>query len=180
VIAKNAEQSLSDQNPMTRLQIDKVIVHMSVGEGGQRLINAEKIIKTLTGRGTVRTEAKKTQPVFGIRKGQAIGCKTTLRGSVADKFLMTALDIRQYHISDYQFDENGNMSFGIVEHTDFPGMTYDPEIGIYGMDVTVTFKKSGYRIAKRRVASRRIPNSHKVKRMEAVAFMTDKYHVVII
>jgi len=180
VIAKNAEKSLSDQNPMTRLQIDKVIVHMSVGEGGQRLINAEKIIKTLTGRGTVRTEAKKTQPVFGIRKGQAIGCKTTLRGSVADKFLMTALDIRQYHISDYQFDENGNMSFGIVEHTDFPGMTYDPEIGIYGMDVTVTFKKSGYRTAKRRVASRRIPNSHKVKRMEAVAFMTDKYHVVII
>jgi len=179
VTDKNGEKPLGIQNPMTRLQIDKVIVHMSVGEGGQRLINAEKIIKTLTGRDTVRTEAKKTQPAFSIRKGQAIGCKTTLRGSVAHRFLMLALDIRQNHISDYQFDENGNISFGIVEHTDFPGMTYDPEIGIFGMDVTVTFKKSGHRIAKRRVASRRIPNNHKVKRMEAIAFMTNEYNVVV-
>ncbi len=69
-MTKNAETSHGNQNPMKKLQIDKVIVHMSVGEGGQRLINAEQIIKTLTGQGTVRTEAKKTQPAFGIRKGQ--------------------------------------------------------------------------------------------------------------
>jgi large subunit ribosomal protein L5 len=178
-MTKNAETFHGNPNPMKELQIDKVVVHMSVGEGGQRLINAEQIIKTLTGQQTVRTAAKKTQPVFGIRKGQAIGCKTTLRRSVADKFLKTALDTRQYHINDYQFDENGNLSFGIVEHTDFPGMTYDPEIGIFGMDVTVTFKKSGYRITKRRITSRRIPNSHKVKRAEAIAFMKDKCNAVI-
>jgi large subunit ribosomal protein L5 len=178
-MTKNAEMSYDNQNPMKKLRIDKVIVHMGVGEGGQRLINAEQIIKTISGQGTVRTKAKKTQPAFGIRKGQSIGCKTTLRGVIADKFLRTALDIRQYHLNDYQFDENGNLSFGIIEHTDFPGMTYDPEIGIFGMDVTVTFKRPGYRITNRRIASRKIPNRHKVNRAEAIAFMTDKCNAVI-
>ena len=57
------------------VHIDKVVVHMSVGEAGDKLVKAENIITEITGQKPVRTIAKRTQPAFGIRKGQPIGCK---------------------------------------------------------------------------------------------------------
>ncbi len=167
------------ENPMTTPTLDKVVVHISVGEGGQKLINAENIVRVLTGQATVRTSAKKTQPIFGIRKGQDIGCKTTLRSKRASTFLHSALETRQNFVNEYQFDDNGNVSFGIADHTDFSGMTYDPQIGIFGMDVIVSLKKPGYRVARRHTAQRRIPIRHRVTRDEAIAFLQDNYNVVL-
>ena len=172
------EQKQTD-NPMTKPTLDKVTVHISVGEGGQKLINAENIVKTLTGQATVRTSAKKTQPIFGIRKGQAIGCKTTLRRERASAFLRSSLETRQNFVHEFQFDDTGNVSFGIVDHTDFPGMTYDPQIGIFGMDVIVSLKKPGYRVARRRAAQRRVPIRHRVTREQAISFLQDNYNVVL-
>ncbi|MGZ4863412.1 MAG: 50S ribosomal protein L5 [Halobacteriota archaeon] len=166
-------------NPMTAPMLDKVVVHISVGEGGQKLINAENIVKTLTGQATVRTSARKTQPIFGIRKGQDIGCKTTLRSKRASTFLHRALETRQNFVHEFQFDENGNVSFGIVDHTDFSGMSYDPQIGIFGMDVIVSLKKPGYRVARRHAAQRRIPTRHRVTRDEAIAFLQNNYNMVL-
>jgi large subunit ribosomal protein L5 len=178
VVEVGAAQNQSD-NPMTKPVLDKVTVHISVGEGGQKLINAENIVKNLTGQATVRTIAKKTQPTFGIRKGQAIGCKTTLRRERASSFLHSALETRRNLIHEFQFDESGNVSFGIVDHTDFPGMTYDPQIGIFGMDVIVSLKKPGYRVARRHATQRRIPMRHRVTREDAIAFMQGNYSVVL-
>ena len=172
------EQKQTD-NPMTKPTLDKVTVHISVGEGGQKLINAENIVKTLTGQATVRTSAKKTQPIFGIRKGQAIGCKTTLRRERASAFLRSSLETRQNFVHEFQFDDTGNVSFGIVDHTDFPGMTYDPQIGIFGMDVIVSLKKPGYRVARRRAAQRRVPIRHRVTREQAISFLQNNYNVVL-
>jgi large subunit ribosomal protein L5 len=173
-----AARSYGD-NPMTKPTLDKVTVHISVGEGGQKLINAEHIVKTLTGQATIRTSAKKTQPVFGIRKGQDIGCKTTLRSERASTFLRRALETRQNLVHEFQFDESGNVSFGVVDHTDFPGMSYDPQIGIFGMDVIVSLKKPGYRVAQRHAAQRRVPIRHRVTREEAIAFLQSNYNVVL-
>ena len=64
---------------MKDIYIDKVVVHMGVGESGERLVKAEDIMKQITGQKPVRTIAKRTQPAFGIRKGAPIGCKVTLR-----------------------------------------------------------------------------------------------------
>jgi len=178
-VAENQQAQEQGNNPMTKPTLDKVTVHISVGEGGQKLINAENIVKTLTGQATVRTSAKKTQPIFGTRKGQAIGCKTTLRSERASTFLHRALETRQNFVHEYQFDENGNGSFGIVDHTDFPGMTYDPQIGIFGMDVIVSLKKPGYRVARRHAAQRRVPIRHRVTREDAIAFLQSNYSVVL-
>lgn len=167
------------RNPMTMPKLDKVTVHIGVGEGGQKLVNAETIVKILTGQTTVRTLAKKTQPMFGIRKGQAIGCKTTLRSQRAESFLKRALEIRQNLVREFQFDETGNVSFGITDHTDFPGMAYDPEIGIFGMDVIVSLKKPGYRVARRHAAQRRVPLRQRVTHEDAIALMRDNYGVVL-
>lgn len=178
-MADNQTVRALDDNPMTTPALDKVVVHICVGEGGQKLINAENIVRTLTGQATVRTAAKKTQPIFGIRKGQDIGCKTTLRSKRASTFLHRALETRQNLVHEFQFDENGNVSFGIVDHTDFSEMTYDPQIGIFGMDVIVSLKKPGYRVARRHVAQGRLPIRHRVTREEAIAFLQDNYNVVV-
>ncbi len=177
----NEEQAKkqADRNPMTTPLLDKVTVHISVGEGGQKLINAETIVKTLTGQPTVRTVAKKTQPSFGIRKGQAIGCKTTLRGNRASDFLRRALEIRGNFLHEFQFDEGGNVSFGIVDHTDFPGMAYDPQIGIFGMDVIVALKKPGYRVMRRHALQSHVPLRHRVKREEAIDYLEKNYSMVL-
>ena len=164
---------------MKEIYIDKVIVHMGVGESGEKLVKAEELVTKITGQKPVRTIAKRTQPAFGIRKGAPIGCKVTLRRANAEKFVETALDIIERHLAVYQFDQTGNFSFGIEEHTDFPGMAYDPAIGIYGMDVNVVLERKGVRVARRGVARRKLPNVQKVKKDEAIAFMRERYQVEV-
>ena len=93
--------------------VEKVIVHMGVGESGQHLVNAEEILKTITGQGVVRCFAKRTLPAFSIKKNEPIGCKVTLRGQRAQEFLGTSFEIIEKTLSRAQFDSLGNVSFGI-------------------------------------------------------------------
>ncbi|MDT8357172.1 MAG: 50S ribosomal protein L5 [Methanomicrobiaceae archaeon] len=166
-------------NPMQDLRIEKVVVHMGVGESGEKLVKAENIIKEITSQKPIRSIAKKTQPAFGIRKGAPIGCRVTLRGDAAEQFIGTALDIIEKRLSPFQFDQNGTFSFGIEEHTDFPGQSYDPMIGIYGMDVNVVLSRRGLRVARRSIQQQKIPLKQKVDRNAAIAFMHEKYGMVI-
>ncbi|CAD7767910.1 50S ribosomal protein L5 [Candidatus Methanoperedenaceae archaeon GB37] len=167
-------------NPMLRPRIEKVTVHIGVGESGERLASAEKIMKTITGRTPVRTKAKKTLPGFGIKKREPIGCKTTLRGKTAEEFLKTCLKINEDRLAVSQFDDNGNFAFGIEEHTDFPGMKYDPEIGIFGMDVIVSVKKPGYRVRRRRVQRSKVPTRHKLTPEDSIAYMKEEFNIEVI
>jgi len=164
---------------MRDIYIDKVVVHMGVGESGERLVKAEDLVKKITGQKPVRTIAKRTQPAFGIRKGAPIGCKVTLRRGNAEKFVATALNIIERQLAVTQFDRTGNVSFGIEEHTDFPGMSYDPTIGIYGMDVNVVLERKGVRIARRSAERRKLPADQKVNQEEAIAFMREHYQVEV-
>jgi large subunit ribosomal protein L5 len=170
---------MSAGNIMRMPRIEKVTVHMSVGESGKKLSNAEMIMQTITGQKPVRNFAKKTMPAFGIKKDEAIGCKVTLRGEKADKFLNTAFAIRDKQISLKSFDRNGNFAFGIEEHTDFPGLEYDPDIGIYGMDVIVSLERPGYRIKRRKAQQHEIPEGHKLGRDDSIAFLAGKYGVEV-
>jgi large subunit ribosomal protein L5 len=167
-------------NPMRIPSIEKVTVHIGTGESGERLTNAEKLLGTIVKQKPVRAIAKKTLPSFSIKKREPIGCKVTLRGKNAQEFLKTALKIIDNKLSASQFDENGNFSFGIEEHTDFPGMKYDPSIGIYGMDVNVSLKRPGYRIHTRKVETQKIPMNHRLKKEEAISFLKEKYGAEVI
>ncbi len=75
-----------------------------------------------------------------------IGCKVTIRGKEAEEFVKKALWIRENRLAKYSFDPEGNFSFGIQDYTDFPGMKYDPEIGIFGLDVSVSLSRPGKRV----------------------------------
>jgi len=170
-------ESQADFHEMREPTIEKVVVHMGVGEGGRALADAEEIIEDVTGQQSVRTQAKATKPEFGIRQGDPIGAKVTLRDDEAGEFLETALPIAD--VSAGQFDDTGNFSFGIEEHTEFPSQDYDPNVGIYGFDVTVNLVRPGYRISKRDKVTRSIPSGHRLTAEDAIAYLEANFDVEI-
>jgi large subunit ribosomal protein L5 len=170
-------ETAGEFHEMREPRIEKVVVHMGVGPGGRDLGHAEDIIETITGQESVRTQANATEPEFGIRQGEPIGTKVTLRGTDAHEFLETALSFTD--LSRRQFDQTGNFSFGIEEHTEFPSQEYDPGIGIYGLDVTVNLVRPGYRVSKRDKANRSIPSGHRLTTADAVAFIEQHFDVSV-
>jgi large subunit ribosomal protein L5 len=157
--------------------IEKVVVHMGIGQGGVELGNAEEILGEITEQQPVRTVAKATEPEFNIREGDPIGTKVTLRDEDARAFLETSLPLTDLH--ERQFDDTGNFSFGVEEHTEFPSQEYDPNIGIYGLDVTVNLVRPGYRVSKRDQASQSIPSRHRLNPADAVAFVESEFDVEV-
>ena len=164
---------------MREVFVDKVVVHMGVGESGEKLSKAVDLMKQITGNSPVRSNAKKTNPAFGIRKGSPISCKVTLRGKKAGDFLDTALKIIERKVNPGQFDRSGNFSFGIEEHTDFPGMSYDPQIGIYGMDINVVLARRGIRVSRRHIEQHRLPQKQQVNPEDALSFLKERYSVEV-
>jgi len=167
-------------NPMTEPRIAKVTLNIGVGESGERLEKAMKVLEGLTGRKPIKTLSKTTNKDLGIRKKMPIGCKVTLRRKEAEDFLKKAFKIRDNKISWYSFDRNGNLSFGIPDHTLFPDQKYNPEIGIFGMDVCITLEKPGYRIKRRKIGSRSIPKKHRIQREEAMEFISKRFNVEVV
>jgi large subunit ribosomal protein L5 len=167
-------------NPMRRISIDKIVVNIGVGQAGEQLIKGEKVLEMVTGRKAARTRSKTQNKELGIRVGMPIGAKVTLRGRGANEFLKTALYIRNNKINWYSFDQEGNFSFGVQDYTNFPNQKYNPEIGIFGMDVCVTLRRAGGRVARRRRAQGHIPHSHRINAEEAQAWLVEKFSAEVV
>lgn len=167
-------------NPMRALRIDKVVVNIGVGEGGERLRKAERVLELLTGQKPYRTVGKKTNRDLGVRKGGPIGCKVTLRGPRAEEFVRKALWVKENKVSLYSFDDLGNLSFGIRDYTQMKDMKYDPDIGIFGMDITVVLKRPGKRVALRKRRRSKIGHKHRVSIGEAIGFFKERFNVEVV
>jgi large subunit ribosomal protein L5 len=165
---------------MREIRLEKAVANIGVGDSGERLVKAEKVLAMITGKKPVRTMAKTTNRDLGIRKGQQIGCKVTIRGKEAEEFVKKALWIRENRLAKYSFDPEGNFSFGIQDYTDFPGMKYDPEIGIFGLDVSVSLNRPGKRIQRRSIMERSVPKRHRVSRKEGHEYVKQKYGVEVV
>ncbi len=161
-------------------RIEKVTINIGVGEGGERLRKAEQVMQEITGQKPVFTISRTINKDWGIRKEMPIGCKVTLRGEKAMDFLKRALWTRNNRIADWSFDKEGNVSFGIPDHTEFEGMKYDPSIGIFGMDVCITMERAGYRIKRRRINRKRVPRRHRLTPEETMEFLKSKLNVEVV
>jgi len=166
-------------NPMQTPRIEKVVVNIGVGESGEKLIKAEKLLGKLTERKPIRTISKHKIPSWGLKKGDPIGCKVTLRGKEAEEFLKRGFSAKDNQLKESNFDEYGNFSFGIHEYIDIPGIKYDPDIGIFGMDITVTMERPGYRIKRRKLKKRKIPSRNLVSKEESTEFIKKKFGINI-
>jgi large subunit ribosomal protein L5 len=165
---------------MRDIRVEKVVVNVGVGEAGEKLVKAQKVLELVTKQKSVQTLSHQAVRDWGVRRNMPIGTRVTLRGEAADVFLKAALEIRNNRLPGYSFDPRGNVSFGIQDYTDFPGMKYDPEVGVFGMDVAVSLQRPGFRIARRTVRARKIPRRHRVNREEGMTFMKDRYKVEVV
>jgi len=167
-------------NPHRVVRVIKVVVNAGVGESGEPRSKAEKVLQMVTRQKPVATRSHSTNRDFGIRQGQEIGAKVTLRGDAALEFLQRAFEARDRQFDIDSIDRNGNFSFGIADYTDFSGMKYDPAIGIHGMDVAVEMGRAGHRIRTRRLQARPLPKALRSTREETRAFLVSQLGVTIL
>jgi large subunit ribosomal protein L5 len=166
-------------NIMQQPRIEKVTLNIGAGKDQKLLDKGVIVLKAITGIDPVKTVTMKRIPTWGLRPGLPIGCKLTLRKSKAVELLKRLLAAKDKKLTPSQFDNNGNVSFGIHEHIDIPGIVYDPKIGVMGLQVCVTLEKPGYRVKKRRLMSRPIPRKHIVSKEEAMEFMQKEFGITV-
>ena len=169
-----------EEQPMLKPRIEKVVVNLSVGKSGEPLEKASKVLKELTNQTPVKKKAKKTIRDFGVRQGEPIACVVTLRKQKAIDFLKKVLPVVDNKISRSSFDRQGNFAFGIKEHIEIAGVKYDPDVGIFGMDVCVSMSRPGYRVKNRRKGKAQLGSKHVLTPEEAVVFVKQTLGVEIV
>jgi len=155
------------ENPMRNVVLEKVTLNMGAGEAGPRLEKSKALLEKISEKKVVITRTKK-RTTFGGAKGKSIGVKVTIRGQLAVELLQKLIRSFDSKLLESQFDNSGNFSFGVAEYINIPGVKYDPDIGILGMDVCVTLRRAGFRISKRMVRPKKIGKTHKITREEAM------------
>jgi large subunit ribosomal protein L5 len=169
-----------EQHPMLRPRIDKVVVNLNVGKSGEPLEKANTVLKEITGQTPVKRKAKKTIRDFGIREGESIAVVVTLRKQKAVDFLKKIFPVVDNKVSKNSFDVRGNFAFGLKEHIEIPGVKYDPEIGIFGMDVCVSVNRPGHRVKIRRKQKQSIGPKHLLTPEESIVFIKQTLGVEIV
>lgn len=85
---------------------------ISVGESGDRLTRASKVLEQLTGQTPVTSKARYTVRSFGIRRNEKIAVHVTIRGPKAEEILERGLKVKEYELKKKNFSETGNFGFG--------------------------------------------------------------------
>jgi len=162
-----------------KIGIEKVTVNIGVGTSGEELNKAQKLLERITGKKPVKTRGKSKEPQWDVREGKAIGTKVTLRGEKAEKMIEKAFKAVGNEVKRKNFDEHGNLNFGISEYIDIPGIEYDAKIGMIGMDINITMKKWGYRNSKRKIERKKTPKKHRLKPEETIKYLKNKFDIEI-
>ena len=167
------------ENVMREINLEKVVLNMGVGKSGDAVETAKKALDQISGKKSCNRSAKKAHRDWGVRKGEPIGASVTIRGDDAKILLKRLFEAKGDSVNARSFDKMGNISFGILEHIDIPGIKYDPKIGILGLDVNVRLSRSGFNIRIRSKHKASVGVTHKITPAEAKAYLTKEFGVVV-
>ncbi|KAH9942504.1 60S ribosomal protein L11 [Epithele typhae] len=157
LLSRWCAEKTTPTNPMKELRIDKLVINISVGESGDRLTRASKVLEQLTGQTPVTSKARYT----------------------AEEILERGLKVKEYELKRGNFSETGNFGFGIQEHIDL-GARYDPTIGIFGMDFYIVMGRPGARVARRKQKKARVGFQHKIRKEDSMAWFKQRFDGIIL
>ena len=160
----SASQQAMTENPMRTIRVEKITLNFGSGKDQKQLEKGAQLLKMITGIEAVKTITQKRIPSWGLRPGLPVGCKVTVRGEQAADICRRLLTARDFKLKASNVDQNGNVSFGLKEYIDIPGVRYDPAIGIIGLECTLTLVRPGYRVRNARSSGRPAPPPRTARR----------------
>ena len=100
-------------NKMREIKIEKLILNLCTGEGGDKLTKAAKVLEDLTGQKPVESKARYTIRSFNIKRNEKIAVHVTVRGKQAESLLQNALKVKEHELKKGNFSEDGKCTFAI-------------------------------------------------------------------
>lgn len=168
---KNQEK-IESENIMRHIKIEKVI--LSCGATGDNLTKAKKLLDLISQRKSQIIASNKRIPDFGVRPGLEVGTRVTLRGEEAITLVRRLLGAIDNVLKKKQISPN-HFSFGIHEYIEIPGIEYQRDIGIRGLNVTIVFSRPGIRVANKKRKSGKLPEKQNVTQPEIIKYMEDNF-----
>ena len=166
----------AEENPMRKIKLEKVV--LSVGGVGEDLEKSVRLLEMLTKRKPAKMKTKKRIPGLGIRPKLEVGAVVTIRKKTRE-ILRRLLASRNNMLNQGCVGENA-FSFGIKEYIEIPGAEYQRDLGIRGLDVTVTFLRAGKRIKLKKIKGSKIARKQKISQEEIIKFMEKNFNTKFI
>ena len=173
-------QEAVQENRMKSIRVGKVVLNIGLGKSGEAIERGKRVLEQVTGQKPSQRKAKKAIRDFGIHKGEPIGVLVTVRGAETQALIEKLLAAREKKLAESCFDQRGSVSFGIKEHIEIPGIRYDPEIGILGMNVSILLERPGYSVTRRSRRTSKVGKAHRITREESLEFFKGKFGVTVI
>jgi len=92
----DVQDRLAIDNPNAVPAIEKIVLNVGMGDARNNVTRLEQVqdqLTRITGQEPVVTRAKKSVASYGIRQGDPVGVKVTLRGDVMHHFLQKLIHI---------------------------------------------------------------------------------------
>ncbi len=168
------------ESPMKKITVAKVVLNMGVGKSGEPIEKAKRALLQISGQQPNTRAAKATQRDWGVHKGEPIGVAVTVRKQPALELIKRLVTAKGSQLNNSSFDEFGNISFGIREHIDIPGVKYDPDVGIVGLNISISLTRPGFSIRVRSKHKASIGTHHRITSEHAKEFMAREFGVQVI
>ncbi|WKZ23819.1 MAG: 50S ribosomal protein L5 [Candidatus Dojkabacteria bacterium] len=135
-------------NPMAAPIPQKVVLNMGIGEALKDKGVVEPLLKDLeviAGQKPTPTKAKKSIADYGLRKGDVVGLKVTLRRDRMWHFIDKLINIVLPRVKDFRgisptaFDAKGTYTLGVTELVVFPEIDATKVVKAKGFAITITF-----------------------------------------